>query len=127
MTSINSEVRSERQFLNLKLVEKDKVKKEALKLLVKDEVVEGAFQTVRDQVIFTNKRVMTVNYQGVTGTRVSMFNYPYSKIQYYAIETGIEYPSVSEVERVLELAHSSLVKAARNGNSCGKCHWKYLT
>ena len=88
MTSINSEVRSERQFLNLKLVEKDKVKKEALKLLVKDEVVEGAFQTVRDQVIFTNKRVITVNYQGVTGTRVSMFNYPYSKIQYYAIETA---------------------------------------
>lgn len=88
MTSINSEVRSEKQFLNLKLIKKEDVKKEALKLLVKDEIVEGAFQTIRDQVIFTNKRVMTVNYQGVTGTKTSIFCYPYSKIQYYAIETA---------------------------------------
>lgn len=56
--------------------------------MVKDEIVEGAFQTIRDQVIFTNKRVMTINYQGVTGTKISIFCYPYSKIQYYAIETA---------------------------------------
>ena len=46
------------------------------------------FQTIRDQVIFTNKRVFIVNVQGVTGKKVSYFSYPYSKVQYFGIETA---------------------------------------
>ena len=33
-----------------------------------EEIVQ-AFQTVRDQVVFTNKRIFVVNVQGITGKR----------------------------------------------------------
>ena len=48
----------------------------------------AAFQTVRDQVIFTNKRVFVVNVQGITGKKTSYFSYPYSKVQYFGVETA---------------------------------------
>ena len=38
--------------------------------------------------IFTNKRVFVVNVQGITGKKVSYFSYPYSKVQYWGIETA---------------------------------------
>ncbi|OTA26366.1 hypothetical protein B9G54_05130 [Alloscardovia macacae] len=43
---------------------------------------------MRDQVIFANKRVITVNVQGITGTKVSYFSYPYSKVEYVGVETA---------------------------------------
>lgn len=46
-----------------------------------------ASKTVRDQVIFTNKRVLVVNVQGLVGKKVSYFSYPYSKVQYFGVET----------------------------------------
>lgn len=38
--------------------------------------------------VFTNKRVFVVNVQGITGKKVSCFSYPYSKVQYWGIETA---------------------------------------
>ncbi len=31
-----------------------------------------------------------VNVQGITGKKISYFSYPYSKVQYYGIETDSE-------------------------------------
>lgn len=45
------------------------------------------FKTVRDQVLFTNKRIITVDVQGVTGKRQEVSTLPYSKIQYFSIQT----------------------------------------
>ncbi len=52
------------------------------------EEIVGCYQTIRDQVIFTTKRVFIVNVQGLTGKKVSYFSYPYSKVQYFGIETA---------------------------------------
>ncbi|HXK84286.1 MAG TPA: PH domain-containing protein, partial [Clostridiales bacterium] len=57
-------------------------------LLVSDEEIIQCFKTIRDQVIFTNKRVLVVNVQGVTGKKVAYFSYPYSKVQYFGVETA---------------------------------------
>ena len=46
-----------------------------------------AFQTVRDQLIFTSKRIIAVDVQGITGKRKSFSTMPYSKIQYFSIQT----------------------------------------
>ncbi len=37
---------------------------------------------------FIFKRVITVNIQEITGIRKSFYSYPFSKIQYYGIETA---------------------------------------
>ncbi len=46
-----------------------------------------AFQTVRDQVVFTNKRIISIDVQGITGKKKSFSSLPYSKIQYFSIQT----------------------------------------
>ena len=63
----------------------------------------SAFQTVRDQVVFTNKRVFVINVQGITGKKTSYFSYPYSKIQYFGIETA----GVFDIDSELILAFSN--------------------
>ena len=72
---------------NLKPIRVDAVKGEVNGLLIGGEEVVMAFQTVRDQLIFTNKRIIAVDVQGITGKRKSFSTMPYSKIQYFSIQT----------------------------------------
>ena len=72
---------------NLKPIRVDAVKGEVNGLLIDGEEVVMAFQTVRDQLIFTNKRIIAVDVQGITGKRKSFSTMPYSKIQYFSIQT----------------------------------------
>jgi hypothetical protein len=57
-------------------------------LLVNGEEVIAVYQALRDGVVFTNKRVITVNVQGVTGKKKDFTSLPYSKIQAYSVETA---------------------------------------
>lgn len=72
---------------NLKPINKDEVRNEVEGLLVKDEEVIYAFQTIRDQLVFTNKRIISIDVQGITGRKKSFSTMPYSKIQFFSIQT----------------------------------------
>ena len=72
---------------NLKPISVDAVRSEVNGLLVRDEEVVMAFQTIRDQLVFTNKRIISIDVQGLTGKRKSFSIMPYSKIQYFSIQT----------------------------------------
>ena len=56
-------------------------------LLIDGEYVVSSFVTARDMVVFTNKRIVAVDVQGITGSRKSFATMPYSRIQYYAVQT----------------------------------------
>lgn len=88
MPTINSDIDFSANLINLRSIELSEVRPEVTSLLVNGEDVVQAFHTIRDQVIFTNKRVFVVNVQGLTGKRVSYFSYPYAKVVYYGIETA---------------------------------------
>lgn len=72
---------------NLKPISNDEVRGEVDGLLIADEKVEFAFKTIRDQLVFTNKRIISIDVQGITGKRKSFTTMPYSKIQYFSIQT----------------------------------------
>ena len=72
---------------NLKPINKESVRNEVNGLLINGEEVIYAFQTIRDQLVFTNKRVIAIDVQGLTGKRKSFSTMPYSKVQYFAIQT----------------------------------------
>ena len=46
-----------------------------------------AFKTIRDQLVFTNKRIISIDVQGITGKRRSFTSLPYSKVQFFSIQT----------------------------------------
>lgn len=72
---------------NLKPIDIAEVRDEVRGLLVEGEEILCAFKTMRDQLVFTSKRVVSVDVQGITGTRKSFSSLPYSKVQYFAIQT----------------------------------------
>lgn len=75
-------------------------------MFVNGEEVIGTYQAMRDGVIFTNKRIITVNAQGITGKKKDFTSLPYSKIQAFSVETA----GVLDMDCELELWFSGLGK-----------------
>ncbi len=67
-------------------------------LLLADEQVIGAYKAMRDGVVFTNKRVIVVNVQGITGKKKDYTSLPYSKIVAFSVETAGSFDLDSELE-----------------------------
>ena len=67
-------------------------------LLVNGEVVIGSYVSMRDRVVFTNKRIISCNVQGMTGKKVDYTSIPYSKIQCYSVETAGVFDLDAEIE-----------------------------
>lgn len=57
-------------------------------LLIPGETVIDSFGSVRDHLIFTDKRIISVNTQGVTGKKKDFTSIPYKRIQTYSVETA---------------------------------------
>ncbi|KWZ78244.1 PH domain-containing protein [Anaerococcus tetradius] len=88
MPVIGSGIIGDSNTFNLKQIDLSKVRREVLDFLVGGEDMVQAFETIRDQVIFTTKRIIVVNVQGITGKKRSYISYPYSKVQYFGVESA---------------------------------------
>ncbi len=88
MASISTGINMDSNIMNLKAINVKDVRPEVHTLMMENEEIMLAFQTIRDQVVFTNTRIFVVNVKGITGKKIAYFSYPYSKIQYYGIETA---------------------------------------
>lgn len=53
---------------------------------------------MRDSVVFTNKRLITINVQGLTGKKRDYSSLPYSKVQAWSIETAGRFDLDAELE-----------------------------
>jgi PH (Pleckstrin Homology) domain-containing protein len=75
-------------------------------LLVPEEQVFMSFKGMRDSVTFTNKRLIALNVQGLTGKKRDYSSLPYSKIQAFSVETA----GTFDLDAELELWFSGLGK-----------------
>ncbi len=80
--------------------------KEIASLLIPGEQVLSSYTAIRDYVVFTNKRVISVNVQGLTGKKKDYTSLPYSKISAFSIETS----GVFDMDSELEMYFSGLGK-----------------
>lgn len=101
---------------NLKPINSEDVRKEVVGLLVDGEEVVMAFQTVRDQLIFTNKRIIAIDVQGITGKRKSFSTMPYSKIQYFSIQTAGFLEFIPDCELFIMFSNTFTAKFEFKGN-----------
>lgn len=90
----------------LRKVKDEKVDNNILTLLVPKEEIIGVYKSVRDYVVFTNRRFISANIQGVTGKRRDYTIMPYSKISVFSIETS----GVLDVDSELQLFFSGVGK-----------------
>ncbi|CAM3099389.1 MULTISPECIES: PH domain-containing protein [Pseudoalteromonas] len=56
--------------------------------LIEGEQVEKAYKVVRDMFIFTNKRLILIDKQGMTGSKMEMVSIAYSKITKFSKESA---------------------------------------
>lgn len=67
-------------------------------ILVKGEKAIAAYKTFRDTAIFTNKRLIIKDIQGVTGKKVEVFSLPYSSVIMWSSENAGHIDINSEIQ-----------------------------
>lgn len=58
------------------------------KLLIKEEIIELGFKVIRDVFIFTNKRLILIDVQRISGRKVEYLSLPYKNISRFSLETA---------------------------------------
>ena len=89
---------SNAKFLKMRPVDDGAFSAMITPMFAEGEFIIGSFQSVRDGVVFTNKRIIAVNVQGITGKKKDFTSLPYSKIQAYSVETAGVLDNDSEMD-----------------------------
>lgn len=74
-------------------------------VLVPGETAVAAYKTIRDSAIFTNKRLIVRDAQGLTGKKVEIYSLPYSSINMWSTENAGVLDMNSEVELWTRAGH----------------------
>ncbi|MUT65705.1 PH domain-containing protein [Paenibacillus sp. NEAU-GSW1] len=74
-------------------------------MLVQGEHAIAAYQTIRDSAIFTNKRLIVRDVQGLTGKKVEIYSLPYKSIHMWSTENAGTFDFNSEVELWTKAGH----------------------
>lgn len=74
---------SKSELLGLKQVSNETYAPQITSTFIEGEHIISTYQTIRDGVVFTNKRIIAINVKGLTGKKKDYSNLPYSKIQAY--------------------------------------------
>lgn len=69
-------------------VNQEELKRDYGKLLISGEEIELGFKLVRDVFIFTNKRLILIDKQGLTGSKIEYKSITYKSISRFSIETA---------------------------------------
>ncbi|MCY8522942.1 PH domain-containing protein [Bacillus atrophaeus] len=84
-------------FGNASTVSKASAEAELASILIEGESVDAAFKLVRDLIVFTEKRLILVDKQGLTGKKTEYQSIPYKSISRFSIETAGRFDLDSEL------------------------------
>ncbi|HOQ17627.1 MAG: PH domain-containing protein [Epulopiscium sp.] len=82
----------------------------------KNERVHFAVKTIRDVAVFTDKRILIADKQGLTGKKIEYYSIPYKSIVTYSIETAGTFDLDSEIKLVLSGGISIELKFYKDKN-----------
>jgi hypothetical protein len=75
-------------------------------LLIDGESVVDSFKSMRDGFVFTNKRIIALNVQGITGSKKDFTSMPYKNIIVFSVETS----GTLDIDSELQLYFSEVGK-----------------
>jgi hypothetical protein len=76
----------------------EQLQKDYGRLLTDSENIEMGFKLIRDTFIFTNKRLILVNKQGITGSKIEYKSIIYRTISRFSIETAGHFDLEAELK-----------------------------
>ena len=77
-----------KEYLKLKETDNDTYMDLIGGILVNGETVVHTYKSVRDGVVFTNKRLIAINIQGLTGKKKAITVLPFDRVQAFSVETA---------------------------------------
>lgn len=73
---------------NASEIDAREIEKELEMILTEAEQIQKAFKLIRDLLVFTDKRLILVDKQGVTGKKVEYHSIPYKSITHFSVESA---------------------------------------
>jgi hypothetical protein len=83
---------------NASKVNADKATEDYGRILGDGERIEHAYQLIRDAILFTNRRLIFVDKQGVTGSKVEYLSIPYKSIVRFSVESAGHFDLEAELK-----------------------------
>lgn len=84
-------------------------------VLFDGENIEAAFKIFRDKWVFTNKRLIMQDVQGMTGSKKEYHSVPYKSITHFLVETAGSFDADCELEIWISGSPTSLKKELKKG------------
>ena len=84
-------------------------------VLFAGEEIESAFKIFRDKWVFTNKRLIMQDVQGITGSKKEYHTVPYKSITHFKVETAGSFDADCEIEIWISGSSTSLKKELKKG------------
>jgi Bacterial PH domain len=85
------------------------------RLLARDEQVHAAYVLVRDAILFTDRRLVFVDKQGLTSRKVSYHTVPYRGVTHFSVETAGTFDLDAELRIWVSGSHEPILKQFGKG------------
>ncbi|MCL2913594.1 PH domain-containing protein [Shewanella corallii] len=96
-------------------VDLTELQQELLPILSDNEQLSLAYKLIRDMFVFTDKRLILIDKQGVTGKKVSYLSIPYKSITFFEVETAGRFDMDAELKIYISGQKDPLVKELKKG------------
>lgn len=104
-------------FGNASEVNQSNVEQEIAEILVPGEQVAQAYRLVRDLYVFTDKRLLLIDKQGLTGNKVEYHSIPYRAITHFVVETAGRFDLDAELKIWISGTSTPITKEFRKGSN----------
>lgn len=94
---------------NAGIVKPEDIAAKYQRLLIEDERVEIGFKLIRDTFLFTNKRMMIIDVQGITGSKREYLSINYKAISRFAVETAGTFDLEAELKIWISGEHAPAI------------------
>ncbi|MBY5980814.1 PH domain-containing protein [Ferrimonas balearica] len=84
-------------------------------ILASQEQVQLAYRVVRDMFVFTNKRLLLIDKQGVTGKKVEYHSIPFKSITHFLVETSGRFDLDAELKVWISGQSEPLTRELKKG------------
>jgi len=85
-------------FVKLRQVTNENFAELITPMFAADEKILSSFQAIRDGLVFTDKRIIAINIEGLTGKKIDFTSLPYGNIQVFSVTTAGTLDMDSELE-----------------------------
>ena len=100
---------------NASEVNLEELTQELSPIMADNESLTLAYKVIRDMFVFTNKRLILIDKQDVTGKKVSYHSVPYKSITHFEVETAGTFDMDAELKIWISGQKDPLVKELKRG------------